>query len=52
MSLVTRLEDAIRDAIRQEIPQAREDQRTLLETRLVDLFIDYAAEHYKLVTKT
>jgi hypothetical protein len=49
MSLISRLEDAIRTAIREEIAEAGEQQVALLESRLVDLFMEYAAEHYKLL---
>jgi hypothetical protein len=49
MSLVTRLEDSIREAIREEISDYKERELALLEGRLVDLFMRYAAEHFILV---
>jgi hypothetical protein len=44
-------EDAVRAIIREAIPEVTEQQVALLEPLLVDLFMEYAAEHYKLVAK-
>jgi hypothetical protein len=52
VSLISRLEDAVRATLREEIPRDRwitDPELAVLESRLVDLFMEYAAEHYKLV---
>lgn len=51
MSLVSRLEDEIRTTLRSGFPWLTEQQIAPIESRLVDLFMQYAAEHFKLVTK-
>ena len=53
MRLISRLEDEIRRTL-QGLPGLTEEQENELaamESRLVDLFMEYAAEHFKLVTK-